>query len=86
MKYSTIEVEGNVFIKKGVELEGDIKIANRFNGFQLPIHYNIDAELVNRPLINNVELLDNKTSEELGLEPTIHDITEQDIDNMMYGG
>ena len=43
-------------------------------------------ELVNKPQINSVELIGNKLSEDLGLEPTIHDITEQDIDNLIYGG
>lgn len=45
--------------------------------------YNI---LDNKPQINYVELVGNKLSEELGLEPTITDITEQDIDNLIYGG
>lgn len=43
-------------------------------------------ELFNKPQINSVELIGNKISEELGLEPTIHDISEQDIDNLIYGG
>lgn len=41
-------------------------------------------KLSNKPQINSVTLLGNKTSEELGLEPTIVDITEQDIDNIIY--
>lgn len=43
-------------------------------------------KLYNKPQINDITLIGNKTSEELGLEPTISDITEQDIDEMIYGG
>lgn len=42
--------------------------------------------LYNKPSINSVVLIGNKVSEELGLEPTIIDITEQDIDNIIFGG
>lgn len=42
--------------------------------------------LSDRPQINSITLIGNKASEELGLEPTIADITEQDIDNLIYGG
>lgn len=41
--------------------------------------------LTEKPKINNITLIGNKVSEELGLEPTITDITEQDIDNLIYG-
>lgn len=40
--------------------------------------------LSDKPKINNVTLIGNKVSEDLGLEPTINDITEQDIDNLIY--
>lgn len=43
-------------------------------------------KLFNKPQINYVELIGNKNSEELGLEPTIVDISEQDIDKLIYGG
>lgn len=44
------------------------------------------TNVFNKPSINNIVLIDNKTSEDLGLEPTINDITEQDIDKIIYGG
>lgn len=45
------------------------------------------APLPDKPMINyNVLEAGNNTYEYLGVEPTIIDITEQDIDNMMYGG
>lgn len=47
---------------------------------------NYETMVYNRPSINSVELIGNKISEELGLEPTIADITEQDIDKLIYGG
>lgn len=42
--------------------------------------------LINQPQINSITLINNKTSEELGLQDKIYDITEQDIDNIIYGG
>lgn len=42
--------------------------------------------LADKPQINYTTLKGgNNTYEELGLEPTITDITEQDIDNLIYG-
>lgn len=42
--------------------------------------------LSDKPQINYITLVGNKTGEELGLQETIYDITEQDIDNIIYGG
>ena len=42
--------------------------------------------LINKPQINFVTLLGNKTSEDLGLQSEIEDITNQDIDKIIYGG
>ncbi len=41
--------------------------------------------LSEKPSINNVVLLGNKTAEDLFLQEEIEDITEQDIDAMIYG-
>lgn len=92
MKLSTIKIEGDVKTKNGVLLDGDIiakkgaiitgdvRVAAKSG---LVNDYNL---LINHPSINWIELIGNKTSEELGLEPTIIDITEQDIDNIIFGG
>ena len=92
MKLSTIKIDGNLKTKNGVLLDGDIiakkgamlsgsmRIAQRAGSVN---DYNL---LINHPSINSVELIGNKVSEELGLEPTIIDITEQDIDNIIFGG
>ena len=92
MKLSTIKIDGNLKTKNGVLLDGDIiakkgamlsgsmRIAQRSGSVN---DYNL---LINHPSINSVELIGNKVSEELGLEPTIIDITEQDIDNIIFGG
>ena len=80
MNYSTIKVSGNVIIKKGVIIKGNVKVASKVGG----ITY---ASLSDKPQINFKTLESgNNTYDELGLEPTIIDITEQDIDNMLYGG
>lgn len=44
-------------------------------------------DIPNKPQINFRTLeAGNNTYEYLGVEPTIIDITEQDIDNIIYGG
>lgn len=68
-----------------IKLTGSLQMGGS-GGAKLPIHYDNDNELVNRPHINSHELIGDKTGEELGLQGTIHDITEQDIDNLIYGG
>lgn len=70
-------VTGNISTNKS--LSGQLKMPN----FVETGNYNL---LINRPRINDIELIGNKNSEELGLEPTIVDISEQDIDKLIYGG
>lgn len=41
--------------------------------------------LLNKPKINNVTLLGNKTGEELHLQDEMDEITFQDIDNIIFG-
>lgn len=41
--------------------------------------------LINKPKINGVTLLGNKTGEELGLQDNMDEITAQDIDKIIYG-
>lgn len=43
-------------------------------------------KLINKPQINSVELIGNKTGEELNLQDKMTAITEQDIDNIIFGG
>ena len=43
-------------------------------------------KLKNKPSINSVELLGNKTSDDLKLQSKIESITAHDIDVLMYGG
>ena len=82
-------LKGNIFTANK-NVKGNISTANMNVKGSLKLPERVSTgdynELVNRPQINNVELIGNKLSEDLGLEPTIHDITEQDIDNLIYGG
>lgn len=41
--------------------------------------------LTNKPQINDVTLIGNKTSHELKLQDEMDEITAQDIDNIIYG-
>lgn len=81
MKYSTIKVCGNVIVKKGVMLNGNVRIANRVTGG------GSYSPLTEKPQINYRTLESgNNTYEYLGLQEEIDDITEQDIDELIYGG
>lgn len=68
----------------------DFKICNSEVDFFSDLGYIIGTQSYNslsdKPSINDIKLIGNKTSEQLGLEPTISDITDQDIDKMIYGG
>lgn len=86
-----VVLQGDVSIGKTMSIEGDLSTRS------LSISGNVTSNavshiiedyipLINKPRINNVELINNKTSEELGLEPTIIDITYQDIDTIIFGG
>lgn len=75
-------VKGNISLNNK-NVKGKLAMPEKTKAY---INYEDDHELYNRPRINYVELIGNKLSEDLGLEPTIHDITEQDIDNLIYGG
>lgn len=43
-------------------------------------------DLDNKPSINNITLINNKTSDDLGLQDKINEITNQEIDLIIYGG
>lgn len=60
----------------------DIDI-NRGGGSEM-VNYN--TQVYNRPQINDVTLIGNKTSKEIGVQDYMDMITEQDIDEIMFGG
>ena len=41
--------------------------------------------LINKPKINNVLLIENRTSEELKLQEKMNEITNQEIDDIIFG-
>ena len=86
-----VSITGNVEIGNTVSIQGGLSTSS--SSVTGDVYSNTISEinmdynpLRNHPHINNRELIGNKTSEELGLEPTISDITEQDIDRLIYGG
>lgn len=70
----------------------DFNVANENVNFGLSNGYIVSPDtsyipLTDKPQINYHTLeAGNNTYEELGVEPTIIDITEQDIDTIIYGG
>ena len=89
--HQTIALNGNVSFGNTFSLEGGASTSSfsiQGNVTSNPVSkiekdYNL---LDNQPSINEVTLIGNKTSEELGLEPTIQDLSEQDIDIIIFGG
>ena len=79
MNYSTIKVEGNVIVGKGVLVKGNVRVANRFNGGTGD--YN---ELYNKPSINGVELINDKSFEDLG-DNNLTNLEIQTIFNQVFG-
>lgn len=45
-------------------------------------NYNV---LANKPQINNIELIGNKSSKQLGLQDTLDMAEKHDIDDILYG-
>ena len=60
----------------------DIEI-DRSGGSEM-VNYN--TQVFNRPSINDVILIGNKKSKEIGVQDYMDTITEQDIDEIMFGG
>lgn len=85
-------IGGNVKFINDVSVKGDLSSFNAtsINGGAVSggSKVNLDYEpILNKPQINFKTLnAGNNTYEYLGVEPTITDITEQDIDNLIFGG
>ena len=60
----------------------DIEI-DRGGGSEM-VNYN--TQVFNKPSINDVILIGNKKSKEIGVQDYMDTITEQDIDEIMFGG
>lgn len=80
---STMQLNGSIK-KGGIVLKGNIRTGS--GGAKLPIDYEDDKQLINRPSINDVVLIGNKTGEDLKLQDEMTEITEQEIDNIIFGG
>ena len=76
------KVNGNVNTRQA-RLSGNIRI-NQGGGASLPIHYDRDAELVNRPQINSIELIGDKTSTDLRLQGKMDALTVQEVQTILY--
>lgn len=70
----------------------DFNLDDTSLNFGLDSTYQISENTSYRPLIEKPQIdyrvlePGNNTYEYLGIQPTITDITEQDIDNLIYGG
>lgn len=74
-------VEKTRNVTLGIQRTREINLGLRQS--QGSLNYNV---LYNKPSINYVELVGNKTGEELYLQDAMDEITPQEIDNILYGG
>ena len=75
-----LEINTNNSIDMTIDRNNNINLD--FGGQYCNTNYNV---LTNKPKINDVTLINNKTSEELGLQDKMDEITMQDIDNIIFG-
>ena len=71
-----------ILIKTSIEKSNPIKAKLSNNG---AINNTSYPPLTDKPRINEVILLGNKTSEDLGLQERINLATKHDIDKIIYG-
>lgn len=68
--------------KKTLEIE--VTTSSGTSGAKLPINYENDKHIINRPQINDVELVGNKTSSQLKLQDHMDAMTVQEIEKILY--
>lgn len=67
----------------------DFKLSGEYvvgGSADLPINYEKDSELTNRPSINGTELIGNKTSKQLKLQDEMNALSVTDIEKILYLG
>lgn len=76
----TMSFDTSQDINMNIDNNGDISLS--MDGSSIGGEY---PPLINKPKINDVTLLGNKTSEELHLQHKMNEITPQEIDKIIYG-
>ena len=74
-----LEIEKNNSIDMTIDRNDNINLD--FGGQYCNINYNV---LTNKPKINDVTLINNKTSEELGLQDKMEALSVQEIEKILY--
>ena len=75
--------------KEGNTLKADFKQTENLTaelGEVIKVSTTDYNELFNKPQINGVTLIGNKTSEEIKVQGKMQDIQESEIDQIIYGG
>ena len=68
---------------KDITVKGDIEMNG--GGAKLPIDYDDDRQLINRPMINDVEVRGNKSLEEYGVN-TLTNLEIKTLFDKIFGG
>lgn len=68
-----------------ISLKQDNPLKANFGDVQM-IHTDNYEDLFNKPSINDVTLIGNKTSDELRLQSRMQTVSESEIDDIIYGG
>lgn len=70
-----MKLNGNINIQRQ-SLSGNLEKTKQNRNYE---------DLLNKPSINDVELVKNKTPKDLGLQESMEEITPQDIDDILFG-
>ena len=76
-----LSVGGNIQTQNPLRVGGNINVGGNV---KLPIDYEDDKQLINRPQINDIELIGNKTSEQLYLQGKMNALTVQEVQSILY--
>lgn len=78
-------VDSDIDISDG-EINISLDVTGGGGGVKLPINYENDKHIINRPQINNIELIGNKTGDDLRLQDKMQALSVSDIEKILYLG
>lgn len=67
-----------------MRLNAKLNVVPGSSGTELPIDYENDEHIINRPQINSIELIGDKSSEDLNLQEKMDALTTQEIEKILY--
>lgn len=73
-------------LSKKETLNAELQSNNKLSGKMASTRYAKDYnKLINHPTLNGIEIIGDKTSQDYNLQEELDLVSEQDIDNIIYG-